>query len=353
MRSSQLHATKNALFSSGLEQGSEEIGMKIHVKGLVQGVGFRPTVWNLAKQYHLRGQVLNTGQGVQIKAAGGKANLKNFLQSLKDHPPPLANIYSIEWESLSPKNIPESQFMIAETTHDGIRTGILPDAATCQHCVAEIVDPSSRRWHYPFTNCTHCGPRLTIQERIPYDRAHTTMRSFAMCQDCTREYTDPEDRRFHAEPIACPICGPKAWLERTDGQPLALERVSQKNDLKTTATLLKQGQIVAIKGLGGFQLACDATQEQTVNRLRTLKHREGKPFALMARDLDIIRQYCEVSDVEAALLQNPAAPIVLLPRRDDRNLASGVATGSCTYGFMLPTPHYTTLSSNTSTLRLS
>ena len=319
-----------------VESSTQEVAWKIQIQGLVQGVGFRPVVWTLAQRHHLRGQVFNSGQGVEILAAGAKADVTNFIKELTNNPPPLAKIHNVAWEFISPEDIPEREFQVAESKHTGKETGIVPDAATCSECVKEIFDPFTRRFRYPFTNCTHCGPRLTIQQHIPYDRHNTTMHPFTMCEACAQEYADPHDRRFHAEPIACHLCGPRAWLERADGKPIAVDSLSMLDDVDAVCTLLKRGHIVAFKGLGGFQLACDATQEESVNRLRALKQREGKPFALMARDLDVVRRYCKVSDQESALLQSPAAPIVLLSRQDRNSLAQSVAQGFSTYGIMLP-----------------
>jgi hydrogenase maturation protein HypF len=215
-------------------------------------------------------------------------------------------------------------------------TGVVPDAATCVACVQEIFDPRSRRFRYPFANCTHCGPRLAIIESIPYDRAATTMRAFAMCRACAAEYADAADRRFHAQPIACDACGPRAWLERADGTPLATDAPGALDALDAACALLERGHIVAIKGLGGFQLACDACNGSAVARLRSRKGRECKPFALMARDLDAVQQYCSVSAQEAALLQSAAAPIVILDACGPRRVATAVAPGVLTLGFMLP-----------------
>ncbi len=319
-----------------LNSPTEECAWQIQVRGLVQGVGFRPTVWNLAQRYHLRGRVLNNGQGVEIWAAGEKSHLENFLRELADHPPLLATIHTLDWKHIPPDAIPENEFWIANTESTGKETGILPDAATCPDCLAEIHNPSARRFQYPFTNCTHCGPRLTIQQHIPYERLHTTMQAFTMCEACDREYRDPQDRRFHAEPIACPECGPKVWLESPNGDLGAFQLDGITDALDSVAALLHRGNIVAIKGLGGFQLACDATKEECVHRLRTLKQREGKPFALMARDIETILHYCQVSKAESAVLQSASAPIVLLARNNQQELAPSVAPGASTYGFMLP-----------------
>ena len=212
--------------------------------------------------------------------------------------------------------------------------------------VAETFDPFARRFRYPFTNCTHCGPRLSIVKSIPYDRPNTTMDRFEMCDECRAEYTDPADRRFHAQPIACYKCGPKIWLERADGNAFSADTFTMLDDADAVCTLLQRGNIVAIKGIGGFQLACDATNEDAVSRLRSLKHRERKPFALMCRDIDIISSYCHISEDEKAALTSPAAPIVILERSDDpdskHKIAASVAPGIGTLGVMLPnTPlHY-------------
>lgn len=316
-------------------QASEHVAVMIRVRGLVQGVGFRPAVWRLARQHQIRGYVLNDGQGVRIYAIGAPDGLQRFLTSLKEQPPTLARIDEVVSEPIQIHEIP-STFTIVESGSGAVTTGVVPDAATCQECVQEVLDPFARRYRYPFTNCTHCGPRLTIQEKIPYDRSGTTMRRFPVCPSCEAEYRDPNDRRFHAQSIACHVCGPKVWLERADGKPIAIDALSMLDAVDAACTLLQKGQIVAIKGLGGVQLACDATQEEPVTRLRRQKAREGKPFALMARDLQIIHRYCEVSDQETALLQSPAAPIVILKCRAEVSLAPSIAPGIHTLGFMLP-----------------
>jgi hydrogenase maturation protein HypF len=272
---------------------TELAAVLIRVRGLVQGVGFRPTVWRLAQEHRLRGYVLN----------------------VQDIPP---------------------DFTIIESESGEVTTGVVPDAATCRECLQEVLDPFARRYRYPFTNCTHCGPRLTIQEKIPYDRSGTTMSGFPMCPSCEAEYLDPNDRRFHAQPIACHACGPRVWLERADGKPIFVDALTMLDAVDAACTLLQKGRVVAIKGLGGVQLACDATQEEAVSRLRRLKVREGKPFALMAPDVQIIHRYCEVSEQEVALLQSPAAPIVILKARTEASLAPSVAPGIRTLGFMLP-----------------
>ena len=268
--------------------------------------------------------------------AGEEDNLRNFIDDLTHKPPPLAKIAEIFTIPISLSEVPEDTFVIAGSDKSLVKTGIVPDTAPCPECVKEIFDPFARRYRYPFTNCTHCGPRLTIQEGIPYDRPSTTLKTFPLCDACLKEYQNPQDRRFHAQPIACHTCGPKAWIERTDGKPVAVHSYTMLDDPDAVCSLLQQGHILAIKGLGGFQLACDATQEETVSRLRALKQREGKPLALMARDLEVIRRYCLVGKMEAELLQSPAAPIVILKRHENISLAPGVAPGMSTYGCMLP-----------------
>jgi hydrogenase maturation protein HypF len=314
----------------------EEIGFDIRLSGLVQGVGFRPTVWKLAQRHAVRGRVSNDGAGVHILVAGPETHVRQFMMELTVTPPPLAAIAGMQANRIPPSSVQGDTFVIAESEGTAVQTGIVPDTAPCPECVKEIFDPFSRRYRYPFTTCTHCGPRLTIQESIPYDRSRTTMKGFALCEDCLAEYRNPEDRRFHAQPIACRICGPTVRLERMDGKPVLSHAGTMLDEADAVGRLLRKGSILALKGLGGFQLACDATHDGAVSRLRAFKQREGKPLALMARDLDVIRRYAIADQVEADLLQSPAAPIVLLNRRPDRCLASGIAPGLSTYGFMLP-----------------
>lgn len=317
-----------------------ELAELVRVRGLVQGVGFRPTVWRLARQHRLRGWVGNDGAGVSIHVCGDAGDMEAFIHALSSQPPPLARIDRIEREPAAwlPAH---ADFRIATSEPGRVHTGVVPDAATCEACIGEILDPSARRFRYPFTNCTHCGPRLSIIDAIPYDRASTTMRSFPMCADCEAEYSDPADRRFHAQPIACPQCGPRVWLERAGAAPIAVDTLSMPDPATVDAidaacTLLQRGHILAIKGVGGFQLACDAGNEEAVARLRAGKHRERKPFALMARDPGVIRHYCAVGDAEAALLRSPAAPILILDQAGSERVACNVAPGIATLGFMLP-----------------
>ncbi len=318
----------------GKREMIESEGVAIRVRGLVQGVGFRPTVWRLARRFGLSGEVLNDGEGVLIHAWGPAAALAEFEIALSAEPPPLARIDSIECTPLSAAFEGEG-FRIVESQHGAIKTGIAADAATCPACLADIRDPANRRYRYPFTNCTHCGPRLSIVRAVPYDRATTSMAAFEMCPACLAEYRDPADRRFHAQPNACPECGPKVWLEGAGG---ALADVSAWRDaIEAAARLIAAGEIVAIKGIGGFHLACDACNGDAVARLRQRKVRYGKPFALMARDVDMIAQYAELGEAERALLAGVAAPIAILKVKPSQIAADGAMNeGISPYPVPLP-----------------
>ncbi|HMK89542.1 MAG TPA: carbamoyltransferase HypF [Methylocystis sp.] len=307
--------------------------VEIRVRGRVQGVGFRPNVWRMARQFGLAGEVFNDSQGVVVCVGGAQANIEAFIERLRREAPPLSRIDAIETRPFS-GSLP-TDFRIAESVGGGADTQVAPDAAICAACAAEISDASARRHRYAFTNCTHCGPRLTVVTGIPYDRARTTMARFVMCEACARQYADPSDRRFHAQPIACPNCGPLLSLARMDRG--SLELIATQDPLEAACRLLKDGEIVAVKALGGYQLACDATDVGAVTRLRRLKHRDAKPFALMAEDLATIRAYCDVSEEEARLLSGPSAPIVLLRCAERSVLPEAIAPGLRTLGFMLPT----------------
>ncbi len=310
--------------------------VEIRVRGTVQGVGFRPNVWRIARELNLCGTVCNDNAGVLIKVSATSKEIAKFVKQLRKDVPPLAHIEQIEINPVDP--LPDvEEFQILESLAGSTRTRVSADAATCPACKEEALDPFGRRYRYPFTNCTHCGPRFSIIETVPYDRASTTMAKFLMCPDCAKEYVDPQDRRFHAQPIACHACGPKAWLERLDGAATSFDQHSMLDDVDAISGLLQKGEIVAIRALGGFHLACDAQNEEAVMRLRERKHRYAKPFALMARDLDVIRQYCSVSEREQELLESPESPIVLLQASGDKNLPDVVAQGMNTLGFMLPT----------------
>jgi hydrogenase maturation protein HypF len=325
----------SAIVADAEDSATATRAVEIRVRGLVQGVGFRPTVWRLARELGLAGQVWNDGQGVLIRAAGSGAALVALQVRLHAEPPPLARIDSVETRPYFGEL--GSEFCIVASEHNEVHTQIAPDAAMCTACAAEVLDPFAERFRYPFTTCTHCGPRLTIVEAIPYDRSATTMAGFALCRRCADEYRDPADRRFHAETTACHRCGPRARLIRFDGAAVHFEQHSMLDDVDAVYGLLSKGEIVAIKGLGGYHLACDATSEFAVTALRTRKRRDGRPFALMARDLEVIRRYCTVGPLEQAALTSSAAPIVLLPADGPLRLPEAIAPGLTTLGFMLPT----------------
>ena len=301
-----------------------EFAELIRVRGLVQGVGFRPTVWRLANHYGLRGWVGNDGGGVTISVQGRSDAIDEFLAHLRRRPPILARIEALERIRVG-ATTDQGPFRIADSAAGAVRTGVVPDAAICPACRLEIFDPAARRHRYPFANCTHCGPRLSIVEAIPYDRANTTMREFRLCETCAAEYADPADRRFHAQPIACPSCGPRVWLE----PPAAGDAIDEAR------RLLLSGRVLAIKALGGFHLACDATNAAAVARLRTAKRRDAKPFALMAPDLAVVSRYAKVTAEAEAALHSPASPVVVLDALDACSLP-GIAPGLDTLGFMLP-----------------
>lgn len=304
--------------------------IEIRVRGTVQGVGFRPTVWRLACDEGLVGEVLNDGFGVLIRTTGNSGAISQFLNRLHTEAPPLSQIEGVETQVLS--LLDYEDFRIAESVSGENCTRVTPDAAICQACRAEVLDPTERRYGYPFANCTHCGPRFSIVKEVPYDRVNTTMADFLMCADCMSEYTQPADRRFHAQPIACATCGPAIWLESMNANTAH----PGTNALQDAIEMLKSGSILAIRGLGGFHLACDATNPESVQRLRQRKHRYGKPFALMARDVDMIRRYCNLTPAQADLLRSPEAPILLLPADGVEKLPQGIAPGLNTIGFMLP-----------------
>ena len=306
---------------------------RIRVTGIVQGVGFRPNVWRLAKVHGITGNVRNDAEGVLIEAWGNGKALSNFVLGLEQEAPPLARIDSILRVPLHTIDDKPALFSIAES-RDGIsRTGVPADAATCPQCLAEIMQPRDRRYRYPFTNCTRCGPRLSIIQAIPYDRANTSMSVFKMCATCQMEYENPADRRFHAQPNACPECGPRLWLE--NGQGRRMECDPAYDAIETAARLIRAGNIVAVKGIGGIHLAVDAGNEQAVAALRERKQRYHKAFALMARDVTMVERYASVNDTELKLLQDHAAPIVVLNARGAA-LADGVAPRQNSLGFMLP-----------------
>ena len=302
---------------------------EVRVEGVVQGVGFRPFVQQLATRLGLAGLVGNDAKGVFVEVEGAPAAVEAFLRALELEAPPLAVVERVTARLLPARG--GAGFTIAPSAAGGERQALVsPDTATCADCLRELRDPADRRHRYPFVNCTNCGPRFTIVRDVPYDRPNTTMASFAMCADCAREYHDPADRRFHAQPVCCPACGPALRLLGADGRTLGGE------PLAAAAALLLAGRVVAVKGLGGYHLAADAASEPAVAALRARKHREDKPFAVMVADLDAARRLCEVDQVEAALLASPRRPIVLLRRRAGTPVAPPVAPGNRFLGLLLP-----------------
>lgn len=301
------------------------------IRGAVQGVGFRPFVYRLATQMGLAGWVINSAQGVFIEVDGPETLLREFLGRLQSERPAISYIQSIESSFLDPAGF--SSFEIRESAGGEKTALILPDIATCPDCLREIRDPRDRRYRYPFTNCTNCGPRFTIIKSLPYDRPRTTMKQFVMCDECAREYHDPADRRFHAQPNACPVCGPQVELWNARGEVLA-----QRDDaLLATAEAIRRGEIAAIKGLGGFHLMVDAGSEEAMVRLRQRKRREEKPFALMYPSHGMVLEHCEVSEVEDRLLCSVECPIVLLRRKAHTDkLAPSIAPRNPYLGVMLP-----------------
>lgn len=322
--------------------------LRVVIHGAVQGVGFRPFVYRLAHDYGLTGWIVNGTQGVVIEAEGAIPALTRFLATLSDQKPARALIHTLESFWLDP--VGYDRFEIRPSDEQGSKTAlILPDIATCPDCLAELFNPTDRRYRYPFINCTNCGPRFSIIQALPYDRPHTTMRHFQLCPDCQAEYDDPLNRRFHAQPNACPVCGPRLALWARTGaresHPVSPDRTGHPDwtvtaeadqSLRQAVAALRAGQIVAIKGLGGFHLMVDACDADAVTRLRTRKQRRDKPFALMVRDLAQARMLCVLSPVAEGLLTAPEAPIVLLPRRPDAPVAPNVAPSVGTLGLMLP-----------------
>jgi hydrogenase maturation protein HypF len=315
-------------------------GARIHITGIVQGVGFRPFVFGLAKGYQLNGCVRNTSAGVDIEVDGEQDVLDAFVKALRDQAPPLSRIDELS-ASFGPANGFSSFEILHSEAVEGAFQPISPDVSICSDCLRELHDPSDRRYRYPFINCTNCGPRFTIIKDIPYDRPETTMAPFPMCPDCEKEYTDPLDRRFHAQPVACPVCGPGVWLERRENG--VFEKSAEGNAaVLETRELLRDGRILAIKGLGGFHLACNAIDGKAVGELRARKLRVDKPFALMMLDIETVEAHCYLNDAERELLLSAARPIVLLNRRPGSLVARQCAPGQDTLGVMLPyTPlHY-------------
>ena len=305
-------------------------GYQVHVDGIVQGVGFRPFVYNLARKNNLRGWVRNTSSGVDIEIVGKIKNLDGFLEVLRNGPPPLARIDAITIKP--PESLDYPDFSIIHSqSNTGDFIPISPDVSICPDCQNELFDPTNRRFRYPFINCTNCGPRFSIIRDIPYDRPFTTMEGFEMCSACASEYLDPTDRRYHAQPIACAECGPSVVYSEPE-----IPLIRGEAAIHSARAALKNGKILAVKGLGGYHLACDATNLSTLDRLRERKLRSDKPFALMVFDLDTIRKFVHVDHEEETLLTSPQHPIVLLRKRNTNSSLAHTAPAQNYLGFMLP-----------------
>ena len=305
------------------------ISRDISVTGIVQGVGFRPHVYKLARELSLQGTVSNSGRGVLMQVEGPEDRIAKFINSLRESPPALAHIVEI-YITTSPVS-GFSGFSITST--GGSATGesvVPPDTALCSRCRREITDHRDRHYRYPFTNCTCCGPRFTIVKNLPYDRPFTSMAGFTMCPSCEQEYREPADRRFHAQPVACPHCGPQVWLTNEGGD------IIEGDWLTNMWRLLINGEIVALKSLGGFHLACNAHNPHAIRKLRLRKCRPAKPLAVMCRDLDVVSQHCRLTNTEEALLRSPAAPVVVLDKRKTSPLPEELAPGLGSLGVMLP-----------------
>ncbi len=303
---------------------------QIRIDGIVQGVGFRPFVYRLAKSLQLTGSVLNSNTGVLIEVEGAGENLAHFQNRLRQEMPPLAQILEISNREIPVKN--DERFVILQSEHKGESSALIsPDMSLCEDCLNELLSPADRRFRYAFLNCTNCGPRFTIISGIPYDRAKTSMKDFPMCDSCRKEYHDPTDRRFHAQPNACPVCGPQIQIYDREHR-----RVNTADPIKHTVTLLRSGRILAIRGLGGFHLVVDAKNAQAVELLRERKNRAEKPFALMAANADVVEKYCKITHREREALQQQTRPILLLQARPNTNLPKSIAPKSKYFGFMLP-----------------
>ena len=313
------------------------INKRVLIQGIVQGVGFRPTAYGYAKKYGLTGWILNSAHGVEIEVHGEPQKLDGFLRELRENPPRMAQIDTFQVTNAPTQAF--SSFEIIESRDDPSEfLPVSPDLNICPDCQRELFDPTDHRYLYPFINCTNCGPRFSIVSGIPYDRPNTSMSAFPLCPDCANEYHDPSNRRFHAQPVACPVCGPHIWLQ------VGRDVLSEKEDaLRAAREMIKDGKILAVKGLGGFHLVCDANNAKAVEELRHRKRRSGKPFAVMSFDLGTINEYCWIGPEEKTLLKSAQAPIVLLELTEKgQNLAKIVAPDQNTLGFMLPyTPlHY-------------
>ena len=329
-------ADRSPISSSKIQENLEKFGLRIRYQGRVQGVGFRPTVWHLARKLSLTGSVFNNRSGAVVEIWGDPAHLEQFQGKLPGQLPPIAQIQSASVESLS--GLAPTEFQIVKSSLHGAAFQVLPDLATCPACLEEVTQTTFDRYRYPLTNCTHCGPRYSIIEALPYDRTNTSMRNFPLCKLCSQEFSDPNDRRFHAQPIACHQCGPQTYLEQIEGQDFNQEMHSQLDVVEAAAQLLQQGAILAIQGIGGFHLACDATNKKAVQQLRQRKIREAKPFALMGKNRKMLENWCLISEIEWRELSSPVAPIVLLhkSRQATIPLPEAIAPGQRRLGWMLP-----------------
>lgn len=311
-------------------------GSTIHITGIVQGVGFRPFIFELATRHNLKGWVRNTSAGVDIQVEGNLFEVESFLSAITDESPPLAFIDDISINHVKPVGFSDFKIIPSKPILDAFQP-ISPDMGICPDCLAELFSPKDRRYLYPFINCTNCGPRFTIIQDIPYDRPLTTMKSFKMCEDCSNEYNNPLDRRFHAQPIACPKCGPSVWLElnksKTNSSPITY---SGFDAILKSIALLKGGSIIAIKGLGGFHIACDAYNQVSVIELRNRKMRIEKPFAVMMDSLDTVKKHCILTQEDQSLILSQKSPIIILEPRSDSNIAQEVCPHQNTLGAMLP-----------------
>jgi hydrogenase maturation protein HypF len=325
------------------EQDTPQRRVRVRVDGTVQGVGYRPFVYRLADELAISGWVLNDERGVLVEAEGPAEIVDAFVARLSADAPPLAGVRGVEADDIPVTG--EPGFEIVASERGGVVTApVTPDSATCDECLAELADPDDRRYRYPFLNCTNCGPRFTIVRGIPYDRPLTTMADFEMCADCRAEYEDPLDRRFHAQPNACPVCGPRVWLVERDGKEVEVDG----DIVRGAADELLAGKVLAVKGLGGYHLACRADDEQAVATLRGRKRREDRPFALLVPDLDAARELVELGPVEEALLTSRERPIVLARRKPDAKVAAAVAPNVPELGLMLPyTPLHQLLATDT------
>ena len=311
--------------------------LDIQVTGVVQGVGFRPFVYRAAKRNLVSGWVLNAVDGVSIHAEGESNLLDAFVIELSENAPAAAQVREIDLKEVPLQGCEGFEIRFSDEADQERTTLVSPDLATCDDCLRELFDPEDRRYRYPFINCTNCGPRFTIIDKLPYDRPATSMKGFAMCPTCAAEYEDPSDRRFHAQPDACFECGPAVSWKEGDGDPVWGSTREQSDAIFAHAVgLLKEGGIVAVKGLGGFHLVCDARNADAVARLRVRKRREGKAFAVMMAGVDEARQACLVGDAEQRLLESPQRPIVLLRKRPGARIAPGVAGELPELGVMLP-----------------